>query len=293
MTVNDSTRLAPTVAVVTVSFGSEDVLPQFLESTRAASLGPLYVVVADNKSGQDPELEALVATAGAHYLSMPGNLGYGGAVNEAVRHLPESIIWIVVANPDLVMASGSVDTLIEVAREDERIASVGPATLSSSGDLYPSARSIPSLRTGVGHALFLNLWPSNPWSRAYRNETSGEPVRRDTGWLSGACLLVRRSAFEQIGGFDAGFFMYFEDVDLGFRFGRAGYRNVYEPAAVVTHTGAHSTNSDPALMIDAHHRSAERFLGKKYSRRSLWPVRVVLRAGLRLRSAIVRRNLDR
>jgi N-acetylglucosaminyl-diphospho-decaprenol L-rhamnosyltransferase len=111
--------------------------------------------------------------------------------------------------------------------------------------------------------------------------------------LSGACVLVRKSAFDEIGGFDTGFFMYFEDVDLGYRLGKSGHRNVYEPAAVVTHTGAHSTNSDSGRMITAHHESARRFLNKKYSGPLLWPVRVVLRIGLQLRSALVRRHFNR
>jgi N-acetylglucosaminyl-diphospho-decaprenol L-rhamnosyltransferase len=101
-------------------------------------------------------------------------------------------------------------------------------------------------------------------------------------------VLVRRTSFEQIGGFDTKYFMYFEDVDLGYRFGKAGFRNVYEPQAVVTHSGAHSTTSSQSRMIAEHHRSAERFLRKKYSRPVLWPLRVALALGLRLRSVLVR-----
>jgi N-acetylglucosaminyl-diphospho-decaprenol L-rhamnosyltransferase len=104
---------------------------------------------------------------------------------------------------------------------------------------------------------------------------------------------VRRSAFEQIGGFDEGYFMYFEDVDLGFRFGKAGFRNVYDPAAEVTHSGAHATGRDGGLMIRAHHASARRFLERKYPGVLLWPVRVVLRAGLRVRSDLITRRLER
>src|SRR5690606_880902 len=152
------------------------------------------------------------------------------------------------ANPDLVLTRGSLDKLIAVGEEDNRIGAVGPATLTAEGEVYPSARAVPSLRNGVGHALFANLWIGNPWSRAYRNDTTDEPVRRDAGWLAGACVLVRRAAFEEVGGFDTKFFMYFEDVDLGYRLGKQGYRNVYEPAAVVTHTGAHSTASDSGAM---------------------------------------------
>lgn len=277
------------VAVVTVSYGSEKVLPSFLESLPASSASPIDIVVADNKAQGSDDVSRLASAHAAQYLPMPTNVGYGAAMNAAIASLPSTIEWVLIANPDLVVGAGALDALVSVGEEDALIGSVGPATLTSGGEIYPSARAVPSLRTGVGHALFSNLWIGNPWTRAYRHDTS-TPHRRDAGWLSGACVLVRRSAFDDVGGFDPGYFMYFEDVDLGYRLGKQGYRNVYEPAAVVTHTGAHSTTTESGAMISAHHESARRFLKKKYSGPVLWPVRAVLNVGLTVRSALVRRK---
>jgi N-acetylglucosaminyl-diphospho-decaprenol L-rhamnosyltransferase len=281
------------VAVITVSYGSGDVLPSFLSSLATASANLLTVYVADNKADSEDAVSDLAAEYGIHYAPMTANLGYGGAVNAVVEKLPDSIEWILVSNPDLVIDPGAVDALVTTGDREPLIGAVGPATLTAEGEIYPSARAVPSLRTGVGHALFANLWVANPWSRAYRNDTDLPPRQRDVGWLSGSCVLVRRTAFAEVNGFDSGFFMYFEDVDLGYRLGKAGYRNVYEPAAVVTHTGAHSTGSDSRRMVAAHHESAQRFLNKKYAGPWLWPVRVALTVGLKLRSAIVTRNLNR
>ncbi len=280
------------VGVVTVSYGSEPVLPAFLASVARASGGTATVVVADNLPGEG-DARTLAESAGAGYLPMPSNLGYGAAVNAAVATLPHDIDWVLVSNPDVVLEPGVLDRLREAGDEDPAVASVGPAVYNADGTLYPSARAVPSLRTGVGHAMFANLWPGNPWSRRYRNDAETPTARRDAGWLSGSCLLVRRSAFDELGGFDDGYFMYFEDVDLGYRFGRRGYRNVYEPSARVTHTGAHSTTSDSARMIAAHHTSARRFLARKYSGPLLWPVRAALTAGLTVRSAIIGRRIRR
>jgi N-acetylglucosaminyl-diphospho-decaprenol L-rhamnosyltransferase len=281
----------PSVAVVTVSYGSENVLPAFLASVEGASTGQVLVVVADNRPEPDSSVESIVREAGARYLPLASNLGYGGAMNAAVAGLPASVEWVLVSNPDVELGSGSIDILRSTGEEDPRIGSVGPQIMTD-GVVYPSARNLPSLRTGVGHALFANIWVGNPWTRAYRRGSDGSPARRDAGWLSGACVLVRRSAFDQLGGFDPGFFMYFEDVDLGYRLGRSSYRNVYEPAATVTHSGAHSTesSSESARMIEAHHASARRFLGKKYSGWALWPVRFALSIGLSVRSGFLRRR---
>lgn len=280
----------PRAAIVTVSYGSGEVLSGFLPSVEGVSATRPLVVVADNKAHGPEAVEQLTLDNNSSYLGLENNLGYGGAINAAVATLPPSVLWILVSNPDVALTPGSLDVLIATGESDPAIGSVGPAIMTD-GVVYPSARSVPSLRTGIGHALFANLWVGNPWTRKYRNEAELSTERRDAGWLSGACVLVRRSAFEELGGFDEGFFMYFEDVDLGYRLGKSGYRNVYEPAAQVIHTGAHSTTSDSAKMIGVHHDSARRFLAKKYSGWWLWPVRAVLTVGLKVRSALVRRKL--
>ena len=278
----------PVVAVVTVSFSSADVLEGFLSSVPAASGDPLAVIVADNRT-DDTDVERLVQAASATYLSLDRNYGYGGAMNAAVHTLPGSVEWVLISNPDVVLKPGSIDALVAAGNTDAAIGAVGPAIMTD-GEVYPSARAVPSLRTGIGHALFANIWTGNPWTRAYRRDTSNELVQRDAGWLSGACLLVRRSAFDAVGGFDDCYFMYFEDVDLGYRLGKAGFRNVYEPAAAVIHSGAHSTTDHSALMIKAHHTSARRFLSRKYSGWALWPVRLALSVGLAFRSAVLSRS---
>ncbi|HWH25522.1 MAG TPA: glycosyltransferase family 2 protein [Pseudolysinimonas sp.] len=282
---------SPAVAVVTVSFHSGEVLAAFLDSVPSASVKATLAIVADNSPEPDPQVTAQVAATSAQHVRLGTNLGYGGAINAIAASLPDTVEWILVSNPDVVLRRGAIDTLVAAGESDPRIGSVGPAIYTSTGEIYPSARSVPSLRTGVGHALFVNLWAGNPWTRAYRREAETTAEARDAGWLSGACVLIRRTAFDELGGFDDGFFMYFEDVDLGHRLGKAGYRNVYAPTATVVHTGAHSTNSDSARMVEVHHESAKRFLSKKYPGPLLWPIRIALRMGLAVRSALVVRKL--
>ena len=279
------------MAIVTVAYHSNHLLDGFLSSTSAASTDPVAIVVVDNAPGAPDDASALAADHQARYLALPANPGYGAAVNAGVRALPDGVEWVLISNPDVVLAPGAIDLLCSAGEADPTIGAIGPAVLNPDGTVYPSARAVPSLRTGIGHALFANLWQRNPWTLAYRRETDPSDQARETGWLSGSCLLVRKSAFDAIGGFDEGYFMYFEDVDLGFRLGRAGYRNVYEPSAKVTHVGAHSTGSESARMVAAHHASARRFLSKKYAGWWLWPVRAVLRVGLAIRSRAIQRRL--
>jgi len=292
LTMANSSR-GPSVGIVTVAYRSNRVLGGFLASIPAAVTGPAPVVVVDNAPGSNADASRLAASHGAAYVPMPANPGYGGAVNAGVAALPDEVDWVLISNPDVVLAPGAIDALLQHAASDPAIGAAGPAVLNPDGSVYPSARAVPSLRTGVGHALFVNLWQRNPWTLAYRRESDPSDESRDAGWLSGSCLLVRRSAFDEIGGFDDGYFMYFEDVDLGYRLGKAGYRNVYQPAARVTHVGAHSTGGESARMVQAHHQSARRFLSKKYAGWWLWPVRLTLRVALNLRSRAITRRLRR
>ncbi len=85
-------------------------------------------------------------------------------------------------------------------------------------------------------------------------------TERPVGWLSGSCLLIRRAAFDQVGGFDERYFMYMEDVDLGDRLGRAGWLNVYVPSSEILHAKGHSTGRDPPASICGHITKAPTFI---------------------------------
>ena len=280
------------VAIVTVTYNSSGPLEPFLASVRKSESSAVTVVVADNDSRDADESRRISESYGATFLEVGANLGYGGAVNAAVRSLGPDKAYVLVSNPDVELREGALRTLTERLDANPGAAAAGPRVLNADGTTYPSARRLPSLRTGVGHALLTGIWPRNPWTRAYRSDES-KPDERAVGWLSGSCVLLRRSAFDAVGGFDEGYFMYFEDVDLGFRLGRAGWSNLYVPSAQVVHTGAHSTATESARMLRAHHDSAYRYLQKKYPGPLLAPLRWSLRVGLTVRSRIVTMRVER
>lgn len=282
------------LAVVTVSYNSSAQLEPFLASIAAQSGRPAQVVIADNASADVARSRVIADASGVRLLELHENRGYGGAVNAAVASLPSSVTEVLISNPDVELLPDSLAVLSASMDLDPMVGAVGPLILNADGTVYPSARNLPSLRTGIGHALFSRSWPTNPWTRSYRAERAVEVERRDAGWLSGSCLLVRRSAFEEIGGFDEGYFMYFEDVDLGYRLGRAGWKNRYEPSTSVTHVGGLSTMNESARMLRAHHESALRYLRQAYPGPLLAPLRWSLEAGLRVRSwYLVRRHAQR
>jgi len=269
------------VVVVTYSPGSA--LTGFLSSLASAATAPYDVVLADNGS-VDGAPEAAVGP-GVSLLRTGGNLGYGRAANAGAAGADAE--WLVVANPDVEWEQGSLDLLLDAASRWPSAGCLGPAIRTPDGQLYPSARAFPSLGRGIGHALFGWCWPGNPWTRSYRAEV-GRPVEGPTGWLSGSCMLLRRSAFEAVGGFDPSYFMYCEDMDLCRRLAESGFLNVYVPSAIVTHSGGHATSRVAAAMVAEHHRALYRYLSRQYAGPRYALLRPLLAAGLFLRYLLAR-----
>jgi N-acetylglucosaminyl-diphospho-decaprenol L-rhamnosyltransferase len=271
---------AAELSAVVVTFSPGETVKSFVTSLRAATDHSVQVILADNGSTDGAPEAAAAEFDEVRLLPTGGNLGYGRAANLGVAATDTE--WVVVANPDIIWQPGSLDALLDAAIRWPRAAALGPLLRTETGEVYPSARSLPLLGRGIGHAVFGWWWPSNPWTASYQQDRAA-PVERVAGWLSGSCLLLRRTAFESVGGFDPDYFMYFEDVDLGDRLGRAGWLNVYVPTAEVTHSGSHATSQHSERMNVEHHRSALRYLSGRYRGRRWLPVRMVLRAGLAAR----------
>lgn len=269
------------IRVVCVTYNSGDVLASFVDSLASATNQPVELVFADNDSRDGaPEREA--RRSGARVVPTGGNLGYGRAANHGADGFAGE--WLVVANPDIEWQAGSIDRLIAAAGRWPRAGALGPLIREPDGSVYPSGRALPSLRIGTGHALFARIWPHNPWTARYqRQQELTASVERTCGWLSGSCLLLRAAAFRAVGGFDPGYFMFFEDVDLGDRLGKAGWQSVYVPGTEVLHLGGHSWRETPEAMIRAHHASARRYLNRRYHRWFEAPLRLALAIGLGLR----------
>ncbi|WP_051755793.1 glycosyltransferase family 2 protein [Nocardia sp. NRRL WC-3656] len=292
MSASDSAPSAdrtPQLAVVTVTYSPGEHLDHFISTLATATAEKPQVILADN--GSTDGAPELAAESNEHVtlLRTGGNIGYGGAVNRAVAELDPDIEYVIIANPDVRWGTDSIDQLLAAARRWPRAGALGPLIHEPDGSIYPSARRVPGLLDGAGHAILGTVWPGNPWTRRYRQENE-EIAERTVGWLSGSCLLVRRDAFDSIEGFDSRYFMYMEDVDFGDRMGKAGWRNVFVPTAEVTHAKGHAAGRHPETMLPAHHASAYRFQADRHPHWWQAPLRWALRAGLAIRCKLAVRS---
>ena len=195
---------------------------------------------------------------GVQVLENEAPVGYAANANRGIAATAGA--FVVVANPDAVPAPGAVAALRTFAESRERCGIAGPRLHFPDGEWQPSRRRFPTVTgTLVRRTPLRAVFP--PFERQRRHylldERPGEPVEAD--WMLGAFLLLRRRMIEELGGFDPGFRMYGEDIDLCYRAAKAGWERWYVPAAVV------------------HHRYAAEIDHRFATRRTLWHLRGMIR----------------
>jgi N-acetylglucosaminyl-diphospho-decaprenol L-rhamnosyltransferase len=279
-----SLRGATSPAAVVVDYNVGPVLHGCIRSLMDE--GVTEIVVVENG---DPgsATSALGELARRVTIITPGeNLGFGAGVNRAVAALSGRSGEIIVANPDTEVHDGAIAELCSALVDHPSWAIVGPTVLTTTGERYPSVRRFPSPLIAVGHALLGRIAPDNPFTRRYRS--TGERPDGGVDWVSGSFFLIRRRAFERLGGFDEAYFMFAEDMDLCWRAHEAGLGVGVAPVAIVTHVEGVSRAAHPYRMLVAHHRSAFRFAVATTSgpSRVLLPLGAVI-LGIRLVGSLV------
>jgi N-acetylglucosaminyl-diphospho-decaprenol L-rhamnosyltransferase len=266
--------MSPDVDAVVVSYRSADTLRGCVEPL--AAMPGVRVTVVDNASPDDAL--ATISDLPVDVIRSPRNGGfsYGCNLGAASGSAP----FLLFLNPDARMEAQALETLLGALRAEPSTGLVGPRILEPDGTLAWSLRRFPRQRSTFAQALFLHrLWPLAGWSdELIRDRAAYE--RPDTAeWLSGACMLVRRSAYEAIGGFDEGFFLYCEDTDVCRRLWDAGYAVRFEPGAEVHHVGGASSGAGETRAIAARSRV-------RYARKHFGPYRArVERLGVALGEA--------
>lgn len=254
------------ISAVVVDHEAGPMLADCVRSILAEGVAPVIVVENGAPGSTDDALADVLREDPARPLRVvhPGrNLGMGAGVNRGLAALaaeepaPE---WVFVCNPDLVVHAGAAAALRDALESHPAWAIVGPRIYGDTGEVYPSVRPFPSLVDAAGHALLAIANPDNPFTRRYKPAIPEGDVVTAAGWISGSCFLARRSAMEELGGFDEAYFMFAEDMDLCWRAHHAGWGVGFAGTASVTHIQGVTTARHPYRMMLAHHRSALRFI---------------------------------
>ncbi len=217
------------MTVVIVNWNGARFLHRCLSAVLTQTVMPHETILVDNASS-DASLEIVRLYPSVRILELNENLGFARGNNVAIEAAASESEWIALLNPDAFPDPHWLNALLSVARDYPAFDVFG-CKLVNAVD--------PTILDGVGDAYHMS---GRVWRMGH-----GEPVSAFSQQVCevfspcAAAALYRRSALLEVGGFDADFFCYVEDVDLGFRLRLAGYKAMYVPDAVVHHVGSGTT----------------------------------------------------
>ncbi|HEX6208199.1 MAG TPA: glycosyltransferase family 2 protein [Actinomycetota bacterium] len=277
------------LAVVVVNFNAGEHLRTCVGSVYAAAGDlALDVAVVDNASRDGSAEAAAAANPSIRVIDNPVNRGFAAAANRGFAETEAPFVFLL--NPDAAITGGRLDAFVKVAKERPRAGALGCLVRNPDGSLQPSARKVPGIGEGLAHAFLGRVAPDNRWSRSYTMAEWDRASEREVEWVSGSAMLVRREAFHAVGGFDEGYFMYVEDVDLCTRLRKRGWSVLFTPELEVTHEVGVSTRSHPRRMAYEHSRSIYRYFSKHVATGPAIGLRPLARAALWARAALIARR---
>ncbi len=251
--------------LIIVNYKSTDYLNDCLGSVYQSLNGSkANIYVVDNGSGD--HIDRIKGSfPEVNILKYNRNLGYSRAVNLASKK--SSSDFVVFLNPDTIIENGIFESAKAFMDANPDVGILGPMILDPDGCVQGSARAFPTFRSVLTgrRSLITKIFPGSRITCAniLSNNSDGKtPMEVD--WVSGACMLVRREALDEVGLFDERFFLYWEDVDLCKRMADGGWKVVYYPLAKVEHSGGGSSERNLVRSVFEFHKSAYLYFVKHY-----------------------------
>jgi GT2 family glycosyltransferase len=263
---------AARVAIIIVHYKTPAMLRDCIATVLPEMNSRDRLVIVDNASGPEhlAALHPAVSNPAITLLPSDKNLGFAGANNLGIRHILDrgGADFFLLLNPDTLVRPGALSTLLAFLDNHPDVALVGPRLenpdaspqLSAFGDPTP----ISELVRGA------NIGPITRMLKRYEVYGDVQNTPHPCDWLSGACVLLRRQVVDKVGLLDAGFFMYYEEVDFFRRARKAGFRAAYEPAAHVVHLVGQASGVDwkkarpkrlPPYWFESRHRYFRKHFG--------------------------------
>ena len=241
------------------------------------------VLVIDNASKDGSHTAAVKAHPWAWLIENPKNAFLSPAWNQGIRETAAPFVLFL--NPDAELWDGTLSDLVRFAESHPSAALVGPLMRNPDGTVYPSGRPFPSVTDAAGHAFLGIVWSGNPFTRRYHIDGWDRHSERNVDWVSGACMLFRREALDEVGPFDETFLLYGEELDMATRLAAARWDVMFTPEVEVLHEIGVSTGHSRRMLL-THSRSIYRYYAKHRAtgwRRALLPLAWV---ALRLRAEV-------
>jgi len=238
------------LSIVIVSWNVRDLLRRCLSSILVGQeQGPgLEIIVVDNASSDGSAGMVRVEFPQVHLIANEQNRGFTAANNQGLALAQGR--YLLLLNPDTEVVGDALATMVGYMEAHPQVGALGPQLRYPDGSRQSSRRRFPTLPTAlVESTVIQEWWRDNPILRRYYMADTPDDVVQPVDWVVGACLLVRRQVYEQVGGLDEGFFMYSEELDWCKRIKEAGWEVVYLPTATIIH---HEGRSSEQVVAARH-----------------------------------------
>ena len=260
------------VSIVIVNWNTRDVLEQCLKSIYASQTANQFEVwVVDNSSSDGSVQMVSESFSQVRLIANESNVGFAHANNQAINS--SSGEYVMLLNPDTVIEKDVIESLVNLLNQKPDFGAVGPRLLNPDGTLQESAYPEPTLFREFWRMFhldrFYNIgeYPMDDWPLDHA---------REVDVLMGACILIRRKVFDQVGFLDEEFFIYSEEVDFCTRIRNYGWRLAWYPTTKVVHFGGQSTQQISQEMFLQLYQGKIQYFRKHHTGFVVWLYKIVL-----------------
>ncbi len=271
------------LAVVIVNYNTGPYLQRCLTSLESHRGDVVTEILVIDNASHDGSHIAAAMHPHARLIENPTNCCLSPAWNQGASETTAP--YLLFLNPDAEILGGTLADYVRVAREHPPAAIVGPMIRNPDGTVYASGRRFPSVVDAAFHAMLSPFTRNNPFTRRYEMYGWDRTTEREVDWVSGACMLMPREAYDAVGGFDEGLPLFAEELDIATRLRNAGRTVVFTPQVEVLHAIGVSRGRSRRVAL-MHSRSIYRYYAKHRVagwRRLTLPL---ARAALRVRAEI-------
>lgn len=265
---------SPRASAVIIAYNSAHEIDACLGALIPNSPGLLAEVIVVDNASVDDTCAVVTQYPGVRLIRNDKNKGFAAAVNRGMASTSSD--YLLVLNPDVVVTAEALLALMEALRQSEQYAAVGCRMVYPNGSPQTSSRPFPTVTTFLGRAFFTNDVAARLcfWRKAdnHRDVTTGlSSMVRQVDWILGGCMMIRRTAYSEIGPLDEAYFLYYEDIDWCYRAHLQGWKIGFLSNACVVHDYKRSSSriSFTNSLTWVHLASACRFFRKSAWTRGL------------------------
>ncbi len=276
------------VSTIIVTWNCADYIVGCLESLRDhCDAAENHIIIVDNAS-IDPTVELVKQNeVKVDLIESPENLGFAKACNLGAANTESE--YLLFLNPDTILLNDAIKTLADFLDSHKDTGVVGGKVLNPDGTLQPPCRRrFPTIRSSVMRLFGLSkLFPAHRWSYCYEMSMENADRAHEVDAVSGSFFIIRRSLFNELGGFDEDFFIFGEDLDLCYRAKMKGWKIYYNPEAKVIHYRGKSRVLRPVSSLVDTHKAMLLFYDKHYRHNRAALVNLAVRWAIYARLAVL------